>query len=87
MTAPLAGTGVTTGAAYVFYGPVEGTVLAADANARIEGDLAEDLAGSTVAIVGDIDGSGNDAFLVGAPYKDTFAEDAGGAYLMFDIGL
>ena len=43
--------------------------------------------GITVEIVGDIDGSGNDAFLVGTPFKDTFAEDAGGAYLMFDIGL
>jgi hypothetical protein len=34
-----------------------------------------------------VGGSGADAFIVGAPFKDTVGEDGGGAYLMLDIGL
>jgi hypothetical protein len=87
VTAPNTGGTVQYGSAYVFYGPLSGTVSAADHDARMDGDTLNDNVGSNVAFVGDVDGGGADAFLVGAPNKDTIGEDGGGAYLMLDIGL
>ena len=53
----------------------------------MDGDTLGDNVGSNVAMVGDVDGDGADAFLVGAPFKDTIGENGGGAYLMLDLGL
>jgi hypothetical protein len=52
----------------------------------MDGDTLGDQVGQNVAMVGEVDGSG-DAFIVGAPLRDTIGEDGGGAYLMLDIGL
>jgi hypothetical protein len=87
VTAPYTGGTVDYGSAFVFYGDLAGTVSDADADVRMDGDTLGDQVGQNVAIVGDVGGSGADAFIVGAPFKDTVGEDGGGAYLMLDIGL
>ena len=61
-------------------------MTAIDADVRMDGDALGDQVGQNIAMAGEVDGSGT-AFLVGAHLKDTIGEDAGGAYLMLDIGL
>jgi hypothetical protein len=55
-----------TGKAYVFYGPLGGDIQAADANAIIIGEAAQDLFGTSVAGVGDFNGDGFDDVVAGA---------------------
>ncbi len=87
VSAPTAGGTSDTGAVYVFYGTMAGTIAAADAGVRLEGDSVGDQLGSSLAFAGDFDGDGNSAILIGAAKKDTTDVDAGGVYLMNDIGL
>lgn len=74
--------GAHYGAAYLFYGPLVGTVSLSDADAIIEnpdwGRLGHSLAG-----VGDVDGDGYDDILVGAPTTDSFGVDGSGAAYLF----
>ena len=69
------------GAAYVFYGPITGTLDALDADAVRYGDFAADLAGFAVAGAGDTDDDGALDFLVGAPESDPRGSGSGAAYL------
>jgi hypothetical protein len=69
------------GAAYVFYGPITGTLDAEDADGVRYGDLAGDLAGFAVAGAGDTDDDGVADFLVGAPENDAHGSGSGAAYL------
>jgi hypothetical protein len=71
-----------TGAAYLFYGPITGTLDADDADAIRYGDLAGDLGGYAVAGAGDSDGDGLDDLLVGAPEDDAHGSGSGAAYLI-----
>jgi hypothetical protein len=87
VSAPFAGGTSDTGKVYVFYGALDGTISAADADAWFEGDTLGDQLGNDIAFVGDVDGDGNDAILIGAANDDSAGEDAGGAFLMLDIGL
>ena len=57
-------------------------VLYDQANARYEEEVAEDQAGLSNAIVGDINGDGYDDILCGAPCNDYGTDDAGKAYLI-----
>ncbi|MCB9793567.1 MAG: FG-GAP repeat protein [Alphaproteobacteria bacterium] len=68
------------GATYVFYGPFSGGELeAADADLRLSS--ADDSArfGDVVAVVGDVDGDGQQDFVVGSPGYD-FADEYGTPY-------
>ncbi len=87
VSAPFSGGTADTGSVYVFYGMLAGTVSSADADASFYGDILDDQFGTSLAFVGDVDGDGNSAILIGASRKDTTGADAGGAYLMNDIGL
>ena len=87
VSAPLAGGTYDTGTVYVFYGSLAGTISAADAGARFDGSTLADQLGNSLAFAGDVDGDGNTAILIGASKKDTSDVDAGGVYLMNDIGL
>lgn len=51
-------------------------------NAIYEGEGNQDLAGMSVAYIGDVNGDGYDDFLVGAPFKDGSYKDEGKVYLI-----
>jgi hypothetical protein len=74
--------GTRAGRAYLFFGPLEGVVSAADADVIITGGLPGDRVGFSVASAGDLDANGRADLFVGAPQ---FADaDAGKAYIFFD---
>jgi hypothetical protein len=87
VSAPYSGGTYDTGSVYVFYGPFSGSISAVEADVRLDGDTLSDHFGNSLAFAGDVDGDGNSALLIGAAKKDTTGTDAGGAYLMLDIGL
>lgn len=75
--------GDDAGAAFVVEGSVEGEVsLEDDAIAKLVGESEGDLAGSSVAGVGDVNGDGSTDVLVGAPQHDAEEDDSGAAYLV-----
>ena len=55
-----------TGKAYVFYGPLSGSIQAANANAILIGQVAQDLFGVSVSGAGDFNGDGFADVIVGA---------------------
>ncbi len=87
ISAPFSGGTSDLGSVYVFYGALAGTVSASDADVRFDGSTLSDQLGNSLSFAGDVDGDGNSAILIGGAKKDTTGADAGGAYLMLDIGL
>ena len=92
--------GSDSGAAYVVYGAAGSdyatrsldlvssnnpTGLDGQNGYRVDGILGGDRAGKSVALLGDVDGDGFANLLIGAPYNDTTAGDAGAAYLVFGV--
>ncbi len=73
------------GAAYVFYGPLTGTLDESDADAVLEGTGGGDQAGGMLAFVGDVVGAGLDTLAIGARYNDDGGSDAGAVYLVTGI--
>lgn len=79
------------GAAYVFRGPLTGTVDTTDAVASFEASADEGNAPFTASTAGDIDGDGRADVLVGAPMAGGYMygsgygwfEDAGAAFLFY----
>ena len=67
------------GRAYVFFGPVSGSVSAATADVILTGETDNDLFGTSVASAGDVNGDGLGDILVGA--EQTFNNGPGKAYL------
>ncbi|MFH1469433.1 MAG: MopE-related protein [Pseudomonadota bacterium] len=59
--------GAALGAAYLVLGPVTGRLCICGADAKIYGAMDGDLAGSAVALLGDVDGDGYGELLIGAP--------------------
>jgi hypothetical protein len=76
------GHGSGAGAAYLFRGPLLGTLRVDAAEVSMMGVDAGDGAGTSVAAAGDTDGDGYADLLVGAPGSDTSASDGGAAYLL-----
>jgi len=72
------------GAAYVVYGSssLDGTRSLDAANVTITGEAAGDHAGWSVA-AGDVDCDGTADVLVGAPFNDAVATNAGAAYVLY----
>jgi len=75
--------GSQSGAAYVVYGPVEGTIQLSNADATLLGENSGDYAGRPVAWAGDVDGDGAEDMLVGARGNDDGGDMAGAAYLLY----
>ena len=74
--------GSNAGRIYLMYGPVSGELDLAAADARLDGVDANDVAGSALAGVGDVDGDGYEDFLIGAYAMSYDGVDPGGAYLV-----
>jgi len=77
------------GAAYLFLGPItpaSASLTSADADASFLGGMTSDAAGSSVALTGDLDGSGLAAVAIGAADGDEGGTDAGSVHLVFGIG-
>ncbi len=66
-----------TGKAYVFYGPLAGSIRAVDANAILVGEVAQNLFGVSVSGVGDFNGDGFDDVIGGGGVR------SGRAYTFF----
>ncbi len=79
------GVDTDTGAAYLLLGSGLGTGSAsiATADATLEGQAWDELAGWSVAGAGDVDADGYDDVLVGAPGESTVGSEAGAAYLLY----
>jgi len=73
--------GADTGRAYVFYGPIAGSLIATDADAIIFGEEINDGFGTSVASAGDVDGDGADDVVVGA--DQLFNQGTGKAYVFY----
>jgi hypothetical protein len=76
-------TSTDSGSAYLFYGPVSGTVSLSTADFIITGENSGDYAGGELAGVGDIDGDGNNDLLITAVANDDAFSNAGAAYLFY----
>ncbi len=89
---PSSGTFGSSGGAYVFYGPLTGTISSADIlSGAVPGAVfgGEDtsgnqgrVAGDQVALIGDIDGDGNGDLLIG-DNQNTYNSQSGEAYLIW----
>jgi VCBS repeat-containing protein len=89
--------GADAGTAYIVFGTASGfgtadssgrhvidlTTLAAAQGFMIQGDAADDRAGSAVSSAGDVNGDGFDDLIVGARYGDDGGSLAGEAYVVF----
>lgn len=71
------------GAAYLFRGPRSGVLGAAEADATLMGVADGELAGSTVAAAGDVNGDGYEDLLVGAENRAVPSTASGGVYVVF----
>lgn len=77
--------GSLAGAAYLYYGPVSGslTLGTATADVAFHGDTSGEQAGERLAGVPDVDGDGDDELLIGAPLWGS--QDEGRAYLLLGV--
>jgi hypothetical protein len=71
---------LNSGATYVFYGPLTGTLDESAAAARFLGNAPYDNAGTAVALA-DLDANGRMDLLIGAPLETTSAVYAGALYI------
>ncbi len=76
------GDGLSKGAAYVYYGPLEDTIEAVGADVILSGESDHDRAGVSVEIVGDTNDDGYADLLVGAYVEDAGGDGAGAAYFL-----
>jgi len=74
------------GAVYLFFGPDPASDLG-DADAIRLGEAAGDGCGSHLAPAGDLDGDGLEDVLIGSPYSDRGAGNAGTLYVVTDMGF
>ncbi|MEC7948894.1 MAG: integrin alpha, partial [Myxococcota bacterium] len=79
--------GSDAGAVYLVLSPSSGTLDLADASAKLLGSSSGDWVGSALAGAGDLDGDGAPDLVVGVPYDDTFAADAGAVWVVLGGGL
>lgn len=75
--------GPFSGAVYVFYGPVEGNINLAFADAKLTGEAADNYAGWSIDAAGDINRDGYDDIIVGAHGADGAGTGSGVAYIVF----
>ena len=71
------------GRAYLFYGPLQGAINAANADAIISAEAFGDNLGISVASAGDVNNDGFDDLLIGARSNDDAGIQAGRVYLFY----
>ncbi|HEU0209138.1 MAG TPA: hypothetical protein VFQ78_09170 [Candidatus Udaeobacter sp.] len=71
------------GKAYVFYGPLNGSIQATNADAILTGEVDRDLFGTSVGSVGDFNGDGFNDVTVGAADNGSGGVRSGRAYTFF----
>jgi hypothetical protein len=71
-----------TGGAFVFSGPVSGSLTLDDAQATLSGEGDDDDAGWSVSSAGDLDGDGVGDVVVGARYAEVSGSTYGKAYVV-----
>lgn len=71
-----------TGAAFLFYGPISGSMQASAHDALFHGEAGADEAGGFVAGPGDVDGDGGPDMLISAPGSDLSGSNAGALYIL-----
>jgi hypothetical protein len=76
----LNGGGVHSGVAYLFHGPLSGTISSLQADRNFVGAPSDQM-GDSVAGAGDIDGNGVDDYLIGAP-SDSYSDTEAGRTLL-----
>ena len=76
--------GAYSGGGYVFLGPIVGSADTTSADYRFVGEVPLDYAGSAVAMVGDVDKSGEGDIAFGAYGNDEGGGSAGAVYLVYD---
>jgi len=75
--------GLNGGCAYLLYGPVDGDVDLALADAKLLAEADGDGAGTAISDAGDVNGDGFADILVGAPWESTAANKTGATYLVY----
>ena len=70
------------GSAWVFLGPISGSQTTDAAAVRLTAEAGRDAAGTSVALVGDVNGDDIADVLVGSINHDSGGVDAGAAYLI-----
>jgi hypothetical protein len=70
------------GRAYVFYGPVQGSISSASADASVTGVQMSDYLGSAIAVA-DVNGDAIDDVILGAPHAPIDVSSPGFAYVFF----
>ena len=78
--------GTDAGQVYLLFGATTGWSMdtpLSSADASVLGEQPGDLAGTAIAGGGDVNGDGYDDLLIGAPFNDDTATDAGKAYLLY----
>ena len=76
------GASSSTGAVYLFLGPVTGELTATSADATLSGEATGDQAGRSITSAGDLDGDGAEDLVIGAYAHDGGANNAGVAYVL-----
>ena len=76
--------GSNAGAAYLFMGPIEGSLSSSDAFQEFEGASPGDGAGNSV-FMGVLDGNGEADLLIGATTDSTGAASAGALYVLYSF--
>ncbi len=75
--------GTSSGAVYIVYGDLSGSLAATSADGRLVGEVTYDFAGWSIDGGVDVDGDGIPDIAVGANGEDTGGTSAGAAYLVF----
>jgi hypothetical protein len=76
--------GRSAGAAWLWFGPLSGTLTLSDADAKFVGENAGDQAGEAVDIA-DVDGDGALEVLIGAPAESTGGAAGGAVYVTYAV--